>query len=131
MRREKETNLAGLEVEKGEVLALELEEVDHGEDGLGEEVENTIENHLGGGRNDVSSVTQSPGDRVEGPENEEAEGRESCACQLRKLRKGRRLELQKIESSTYSEAEVVNPLPIPGESRLAEARPGPMRTQKT
>jgi hypothetical protein len=45
--------------------------VDHGVDGLGEDVEDTVEDHLRVGRDDVGTVTQTPGDGVEEPEEGE------------------------------------------------------------
>lgn len=56
--------LAGLELEGGEVETGELPEMDEAEYGLGKEVEYTVEDHLGVGRDQVAAVGETPGCRA-------------------------------------------------------------------
>lgn len=61
--------LARRELERGEVELGEHEEVDEAEDGLGEDVKDTVEDHLRVGRDVRRAVGETPGDGVEEPEN--------------------------------------------------------------
>jgi len=68
--------LAGRELEVGEVLLGEEEEVDENEDWLGENIEDTVPDHLGVGGDVVSSIGETPSDGVEKPEKREDRGRD-------------------------------------------------------
>lgn len=48
--------------------------MNHGEDWLGEDVKDTVEDHLGVGGDDISTVGETPGDGVEKPEEREDKG---------------------------------------------------------
>lgn len=67
--------LARGETETGVVELGDGHDVDEAVDGLGEEIEDTVEDHLRGGGDDVSSIGDTPGDRVEEPEGREDDGR--------------------------------------------------------
>jgi hypothetical protein len=76
--------LSGRQLKGGEVESGEHEEVEDGVDGLGEEIEDTVEDHLGIRRDDVGTVGETPSDGVEEPEEGEESGRagegSSVAC---------------------------------------------------
>jgi len=66
---------AGGEPETSVVEAGDGDNVDEAIDGLGEEVEDTVEDHLGGRSDEVTSISDTPGDRVKEPESREDDGR--------------------------------------------------------
>jgi len=67
--------LSALELEPGVVQLGNHVDVEDGEDGLGDKVEDTVEDHLAGRGDDVGTVSETPGDGVEGPDDGEEDGR--------------------------------------------------------
>lgn len=67
--------LSGRKLKSSEVELGQLEQVNHGKDGLGKNVEDTVEDHLRVGRDDISTVGKTPGDGVKQPEEREDGGR--------------------------------------------------------
>ena len=56
--------------------------MDEEEDGLGEDVKDTVEDHLRVGSNDVSTIGETPGDGVEEPkEGEDTSGDGVCSLE--------------------------------------------------
>lgn len=56
--------------------------MDEEEDGLGEDIEDTVEDHLRVGGNDISTIGETPGDGVEEPkEGEDAGGDGVCSLE--------------------------------------------------
>lgn len=55
--------------------------MDEEEDGLGENIEDTVEDHLRVGGNDISTIGETPGDGVEEPEEGEDASRDGV-CSL-------------------------------------------------
>ena len=49
--------------------------MEQGKDGLGDKVEDSVKDHLGGRGDDVGTVSETPGDRVKGPDDREEDGR--------------------------------------------------------
>ena len=49
--------------------------VEKGEDGLGNKVEDSVEDHLACRGDDVGTVSKTPGDGVEGPDDGKEDGR--------------------------------------------------------
>ena len=66
--------LSGRELEDGKVELGKRVEVEQGVDGLGEHVEDTVEDHLRVGRDDVSTVGETPGNGVKEPEEGQDDG---------------------------------------------------------
>lgn len=66
--------LARRELEDGKVELGKRVEVEQGVDGLGEHVKDTVEDHLGVGRDDVSTVGETPGNGVKEPEEGQDDG---------------------------------------------------------
>jgi len=67
--------LSALELEPGVVQLGNHVDVEKGEDGLGDKVEDSVEDHLAGRGDDVGTVSETPGDGVEGPDDGEEDGR--------------------------------------------------------
>jgi len=67
--------LSALELEPGVVQLGNHVDVEKGEDGLGDKVEDSVEDHLAGRGDDVGTVSETPGDGVESPDDGKEDGR--------------------------------------------------------